>query len=659
MVQKIKKTMRRIMDEAESLWLVCFGGFKYRGAREYIRLNRAWPCEDRAMRRKVLSLFPLNPRYGRMFSDLLTTRMLLPEYAEKLPVIYALKLRGKGEFCCPGDMAESKRNTEDVLALLRREGCLMERGSGDNAPVHILSCDSGDYRLDGRSVPESELAAWLEKLPEESILCESVSDDLPDEAPMTHILVLNTAEGPHIAGAAVFNHRKNGRLSLHGEQRETVEPEPAAAEMALEMASLFPELEYMAFCVVETEAGFRLFAVDTGYDLAFWSKLPDEIGAFLAERSGRKPENGKKRLRKYLVSWWAQKHGYVDYMYRNWREGLREDRSFAGTGRREKRWAHKRGFYSWRIAQYGLTEENFRAILSDRDYKWLRPINNGYYKWFWNKKISAYILKPFREYIPEIWFWTAERDGQWVMYPFRKAGRAQMQELLALLRTKGELALKPAESSHGIGFRHLQFVDGRYVINGTAMEEDAFCREIVACGGDMLIMEYVRGHEMLRNIYPDVVNTVRIMTIRRPEGACIRHAYLRIGTKATGHTDNLASGGIAAEIRLEDGKIGEARLLRNHVYSPCERHPDTGALLAGTIPHWEMIQVRIEEICRYLYPLEYLGFDVAVTDDGFRILEINTHQDLQQYPLYPDDVKAFFDEKLAERRKRFSRGTRR
>lgn len=659
MVQKINKTMWRLMDEAESLWLVCFGGFKYRGAREYIRLNRAWPCEDRVMRRKVLSLFPLNPRYGRMFSDLLTTRMLLPQYAEKLPAIHALKMRGKGEFCCPGDMTEPVRNTEDILSILRRDGSLMQRGSGDNAPVHILSCDSGGFRLDGRSVSESELAAWLEKLPEESVLCENVLNDLADEVSMTHILVLNTAEGPHIAGAAVFSHRKNGRLYLHGQQGETVTPEPAAAGMALEMAALFPELEYMGFCVAETETGFRLFAVDTGYDLAFWSKLPDEIGAFLAGRSGKKPETGGKRLRKYLLSWWAQKHGYVNYMYRNWREGLREDRGFAGTGRREKRWAHKRGFYSWRIAQYGLTEENFRGILSDRDYKWLRPINNGYYKWFWNKKISAYILRPFRECVPEIWFWTAVRDGVWSIYPFRKAGTARMEELLALLRTKGELAMKPAESSHGIGFRHLQFADGWYYINGTPMVEDAFCREIEACGGDMLIMEYVRGHEMLRGIYPDVVNTVRIMTIRRPDGNFIRHAYLRIGTKATGHTDNLASGGIAAEIRLEDGSLREARLLHNHVYTPCRRHPDTGALLEGTIPHWDAIRTRIEEICRYLYPLEYLGFDVAVTDDGFRILEINTHQDLQQYPLYPEDVKAFFEEKLAQKRNRFPRGTRR
>lgn len=646
------KKIQNALDKALSLGLVVFRGFKYRSAREYVRLNRERPCADTAMRRRILTMMPFAPEYDRMFSDLLTTRMVLPQYAALFPAVYALKLGGPDEFCRPGDIAEPEMDTAEVLALLRQKKSFLLRGNGSR--VCVVSYDGDGYRLEGKTVAERELTAWLRRLTEGSVLCENVLRDLPEGCPMTHIAVLNTtAEGPRIVGGSVFRHGENGRIGLHGRQTDAAAPISGDEKcLALEIAALFPEIEYLGFCVAETKEGIRLFSIDTGSDLALYSVLPKELRDHISARYDRRPKGGWKRLKKYLFAWRAKKHGFVDYMYRSWLEGLKEDRDFKGTGRKEKRWAHKRGFYSWRIRQYDLTEENYREILSDRDYKWLRPINNGFYKWFWNKKISAYVLQPYKAYIPTCYFWTCIRDDEWTLRPFMEAGVKGMDDLLALLREKGRLAMKPAEGSHGIGFRELVCDGERYLINRVPMDEERFRREIIACGGDMLIFEYVREHEMLRAIYPDVVNTVRIMTIRDGSGHFIKHAYLRIGTNATGYTDNLASGGIAAPIRLEDGQIHEPLRLLDHVYTPCGRHPDTNVSIAGTIPHWEQIKSVVEELCRWLYPLEYLGFDVAVTDDGFRILEINTHQDLQQYPRYPDEVKAFFERKLVEKKNR-------
>jgi len=58
----------------------------------------------------------------------------------------------------------------------------------------------------------------------------------------------------------------------------------------------------------------------------------------------------------------------------------------------------------------------------------------------------------------------------------------------------------------------------------------------------------------------------------------------------------------------------------------------------------------IPELCRYISPLEYLGFDVVMTDSGFKILEINTHQDLHRYPTYNENVHAYFMHKLELKR---------
>ena len=67
----------------------------------------------------------------------------------------------------------------------------------------------------------------------------------------------------------------------------------------------------------------------------------------------------------------------------------------------------------------------------------------------------------------------------------------------------------------------------------------------------------------------------------------------------------------------------------------------------------------VDEIChisRNLSPLEYLGYDVVVTEGGFKILEVNLHQDLHRYPLYPADVKEYLTERAAQKDKRFGPG---
>ena len=58
----------------------------------------------------------------------------------------------------------------------------------------------------------------------------------------------------------------------------------------------------------------------------------------------------------------------------------------------------------------------------------------------------------------------------------------------------------------------------------------------------------------------------------------------------------------------------------------CKYHPNTGIKIEGVIPHWQDICNKVIEISSYIFPIEYMGFDIVVTDQSFKILEINTHQ---------------------------------
>ena len=152
-----------------------------------------------------------------------------------------------------------------------------------------------------------------------------------------------------------------------------------------------------------------------------------------------------------------------------------------------------------------------------------------------------------------------------------------------------------------------------------------------------LVTEYIQMHHAIKRIYPGSVNTVRFIVFKR-DGRTpqIGAAYLRIGTSATGGVDNLAAGGIAAEVDVETGRFGNALMLdgvNQGNLVPCPVHPDTKVPIEGVLPRWEETRALVLDIARSISQIEYFGFDVAITEDGIKIPEIN------RFPDFPRIVK--------------------
>ena len=99
-------------------------------------------------------------------------------------------------------------------------------------------------------------------------------------------------------------------------------------------------------------------------------------------------------------------------------------------------------------------------------------------------------------------------------------------------------------------------------------------------------------------------------------------------------------------VDTETGELYDPQTIKEHIYYPCPNHPDTGTPIAGLLPNWDLICREVLNIAKYLCQLEYLGFDVAITPDGFCVLEINVHQDLHKVNLFSDEIKEFFDRKI-------------
>ena len=619
----------------------------------------------------IFSLLPFDAKFDKLFGDVLSTSYALDKHPELLPEQYYILLtRDGGQLILPlrPGLAQS---VDGIVSLIRKKGNVLVRRASNSVKTreHICRFDGESFFFDEKPLDEIGMREKLEKLPSGTIITELVKTDF---APTLHLAFLNRGDGPELLFSVLTEEQKGCAKNWYTQNRELsavdedgnyaggrIESFPDMEKMLCGIAAEFNELEYMSFALRLTDGGFKILRVDTGADLTYLENLNDKTAEFIRFKRAKKPRFvGFKRamtiIDRYLWSFRAKRRGFMDYMYRGWKRALREDMHDKHTTAAEKKWAHERGFLSYHIKQYGLTEDNWRDCLSDRDYKWLRPLNNEYRKLLWDKVTLRYCLDKYRRYLPEYYYHIVPRNGKTELLKMPDCPEylpRSLDGLLELLRERKLLAMKPTVGSHGIGFYRLGFDGERYTVNGEEKTGSEMLTFFASLNDYYNISEYIVMHSALRKIYSEVACTVRIMVINRSGlDPVIENAYFRIGTKSTGFTDNIGSGGVFAYVDEKTGFFHDAEVIKEHVISPCPLHPDTGAKIEGYLPHWDEVLSVIPEVCRYISPLEYLGFDVVITDSGFKILEINTHQDLHRYPTYNENVHAYFAHKLELKR---------
>lgn len=428
-----------------------------------------------------------------------------------------------------------------------------------------------------------------------------------------------------------------------------------------EISHFISEIEYFSVGVILTEDGFVVDSIDTNPELppiAHSERLND----YLLARLEKKRETVVVTREKWFKAFKDKRFkafvrrfcrpGMRSYMQKLWMSSVWDDLLHnKGTTLGQKLWCYKRGFMSYRIKQYGLTKDNYKDFLSDYQYHWLNRINNGYQVWINDKTTTRYVFEPYKQYFAKYYYDIIKVEGETCIKALQDIPEgygASFEELFRLLRQEKLLALKPSSGTHGDGFYRMEYADGRYLINGEKMTEDEITQMIESFKSIYIITEYLFMHRELKKIYPNSVNTIRVAVVNQSAyEPKIMQTYMRIGSSATGFTDNVGYGGICAKIDIPTGRYYCAERIINHKFTPCPIHPDTGVEIEGIVPNWELMKKGITDICNFMPELEYLGFDIAITDDGFKIIEINIHQDLHKVAEHSDEFKAFFRDKLA------------
>jgi hypothetical protein len=126
------------------------------------------------------------------------------------------------------------------------------------------------------------------------------------------------------------------------------------------------------------------------------------------------------------------------------------------------------------------------------------------------------------------------------------------------------------------------------------------------------------------------VNTVRFMTTLQPSGeAKVIAAFLKIGRNGA-CVDNAGNGGnVDTAVDIETGELHSAITFNGwRRTSPIKSHPDTGTLLDGvTIENWHHIKSQVLQFQQAVPFLRAIGWDIAITDLGPVVIEINDFWD--------------------------------
>lgn len=150
--------------------------------------------------------------------------------------------------------------------------------------------------------------------------------------------------------------------------------------------------------------------------------------------------------------------------------------------------------------------------------------------------------------------------------------------------------------------------------------EDDAIRVWRSLNSDEVVEPVIENHDLLKKIYPDSLNTIKVTVLQTPKGPVIATAIIRFGNQTV--VDNVHSGGIAAGINVATGEIETAAMDKH--FREFTQHPITGEPILGiVVPEWEAIKKLAIRASLVTPQLRYTSWDIALTNDGPIMIEGN------------------------------------
>lgn len=188
-----------------------------------------------------------------------------------------------------------------------------------------------------------------------------------------------------------------------------------------------------------------------------------------------------------------------------------------------------------------------------------------------------------------------------------------VERFLEFFKKHGRIIVKPDTGSIGEGIKLLEYRNDA--------EAMAFF-ESVTEDHPFVCEEFIKQHDVINQLNPYSVNTVRLVTFLDDGKVDIVAAVLKIGAGSESITDNMSLGGIGAQIDLDTGIVSSFG--RDFYMNRYTHHPVSGKQIIGLqIPHWDKAKNLVKEAHRRLPQCYIYGWDIAITETGVDIVEAN------------------------------------
>jgi hypothetical protein len=294
---------------------------------------------------------------------------------------------------------------------------------------------------------------------------------------------------------------------------------------------------------------------------------------------------------------------------------------------RHRFWAMRHGFYADRILFYGLKKDTVQRYMPDFIHDSLHPINGMFSHMIDDKTNLPSLLKDFAEYAP-VYHYLIYDDEMIDLSDGRgDTGAYDPRKLLSLCGVSGKLIIKPLGGEGGEGVFRIEANAGSFSVNSNGCNEGDLLRRLANLDCH-IVCQFEHQHQYATDLYPSTTNTIRFITMRDYEAhkAFIGACFHRVGTLRSIPVDNFGQGGLLCSIDMDSGIIGRALAWRPDTgVQFLDAHPDTGVLLSGkVIPGWDYVRSEVLRMADRLAFLPYMGWDIVVTDNGFKVLEINS-----------------------------------
>lgn len=313
-------------------------------------------------------------------------------------------------------------------------------------------------------------------------------------------------------------------------------------------------------------------------------------------------------------------------------------------------WLWRRGFTSRSDALYDLDETNYRQFVSDLQHERADDIAKPWDTVVTNKLTFYLLFSEFSEHLPDLYGvvdggevrrqspsmppapWKTDADADESDGVERHDAPSWVERYLD---RREALVLKPVYGHGGRGVfvcrRAESGADGEYLVNGESKTESAFVSLLDGLE-EYLAWEFAEQADYADGLYPDAVNTLRVLTMWDYEAdePFVAWAHARIGTPASAPLDNISQGGLQAGLDVDTGELLYAADITDKT-SPVglewhDSHPATGTRIVGrAVPDWSVVADGLVRMAEGLPQFPYIGWDVLLTGDGeFTVLEVNS-----------------------------------